>query len=117
MEQEKGPVIELLRQHDLRITGCRKDILELFMHSQAALSQPEVEKEFGDEHDRVTIYRTLASFMEKGLLHKVPDDAGAARYALCSGCREHEHHDSHIHFKCQACGSTHCLDEIQFPNF
>jgi Fur family ferric uptake transcriptional regulator len=77
-----------------------------------------LEKSLGEEFDRVTLYRTLTSFLGKGLIHKVPDDEGAARYAVClHAATTQAHHDQHIHFKCNVCGTTHCLDELPFPNF
>ncbi len=109
-------IINLLKDHDLRITNSRMDTLRVFVSNHFALSQPELEKNLGDEYDRVTIYRTLTSFLEKGLIHKVLDDAGAAKYALCTHEHSgHEHSDEHIHFKCVQCGNTNCLDSLQLP--
>jgi Fur family ferric uptake transcriptional regulator len=85
------------------------------MHSHAAISQPELERDLGKEFDRVTLYRTLSSFVEAGLLHKVPDDEGLARYALCSGCNSNSHSHEHVHFKCTACGNTLCIDSVKVP--
>jgi Fur family ferric uptake transcriptional regulator len=31
-----------------------------------------IEKEVGDKYDRVTIYRTLQTFEEKGIIHTIP---------------------------------------------
>lgn len=114
----ESTAIDLLKKHDLRITGSRICTLQVFLANDFALSQPDLEKDLGEEFDRVTIYRTLTSFLEKGLIHKVPDDAGATKYALCSAhCSKHEHKDEHIHFKCVSCANTHCLDELPFPHF
>ena len=108
----------LLQEHDLRVTASRIRALKIFIDNEHALSQPDLEKSLGDEFDRVTLYRTLTSFLEKGLIHKVPDDAGAARYAFCShDCTTQAHQDEHIHFKCNICGNTNCLDELPFPHF
>ena len=109
---------DLLQEHDLRGTSSRLKALQVFIDHNHALSQPDLEKSLGKEFDRVTIYRTLTSFLEKGLIHKVPDDAGAARYAFCSHDSIADiHSDEHIHFKCVQCGNTNCLDELPFPHF
>lgn len=106
----------LLKQHSIRNTGCREGIIEEFYKYPHALSQPDLEKAIGGDFDRVTIYRTLTLFLEKGLLHKVPDDSGATKYALCpEDCSEDAHSHEHVHFKCTNCGMTQCLDHVHIP--
>ena len=104
-----------LREHNLRVTNCRKDILSIFLQSNFALSQAYLEESLTDYYDRVSIYRNLRSFEEKGLIHKVLDDFGIMKYALCqSECKEVHHHD-HVHFKCLKCGRTICMDTVSIP--
>ncbi len=105
----------ILSQHQLRITQSRKSVLTAFIEHHHALSQPDLEKMLESDCDRVTIYRILDSFLEKGILHRVPDNEGKQKYALCDACSEHHHHDEHLHFKCSNCGKTECLDEIPMP--
>ena len=106
----------LLREHNLRVTDCRKDILSMFLKSNFALSQAYLEESLPDSYDRVSIYRNLRSFEENGLIHKVLDDFGIMKYALCqSECKEEHHHD-HVHFKCLKCGKTICLDTVNIPS-
>lgn len=107
--------VSLLKQHNLRNTEARVAVLNAFINQPHALSHGDVEREVGEQIDRVTIYRTLTSFMEKGLLHKVPVDDGSTRYALCDHCDHHQHEDNHIHFKCTVCDTTQCLDELPIP--
>lgn len=114
LKSEKA--IHLLQKHGLKITLCRKEVLMLFLENEMAKSQPEVEKKLSD-YDRVTIYRTLNSFLDKGLIHKVLDDSGASRYALCNSCESYEHNDNHIHFKCYRCGKTQCLETLKYYDF
>ena len=108
----------LLRSNDIRHTDGRMAILLHFDGAGHALSQPDLEKALGDLYDRVTIYRTLTLFLEKGILHKVLDDSGAMKYALCpDACHDHEHahqHD-HVHFKCLRCGNTNCIEDVEVP--
>ena len=96
---------DFLKEYDLRSTGCRKDVLKLFFSEPYALSQAFLEDNLHHQYDRVTIYRTLRSFLDAGFIHKVLDDAGVVKYALCSeDCEPEHHHDSHVHFKCKKCG-------------
>lgn len=115
---QKEPV-EFLKDFGLRNTQCRKDVLSIFIHQQnLSISQGEIEKHVGDKYDRATVYRTLMTFEEKGIIHRVIVEGHGAQFALCSeNCEEegHHHHD-HIHFKCTSCDKTECLNDISVVN-
>jgi Fur family ferric uptake transcriptional regulator len=106
---------ETLKKHGLKITGFRVDILSLFTSANHALSLSDIELAIGD-HDRITLYRTLKSFEDKGIIHKVLDSNGSSKFAACEGaCTQYHHHDEHIHFHCQTCNHTYCLDYVHVP--
>lgn len=91
-------------------------VLNEITQKDAAISQPDLEKIVGKEIDRVTLYRILSSFEEKGIVHKVFDLNGTATYAICSpDCTANHHHDQHVHFICSICNSVFCLEEISLP--
>lgn len=114
--KNKELITQLLRSSNLSVTDTRVKILELFFKSSGALEHADFERLSGKAFDRVTIYRTLQTFLDKGIIHKIPTSDTSVRYALCkSECREHEHHDHHVHFRCEECGSTQCLDETEVP--
>ncbi len=111
----------ILKSHELRVTDGRMDVLEFFLRSNRALSFKDLEAEF-KEYDKVTLYRTLGSFTENGVLHKIPDDTGVINYGLCHHtCAPNEHHHDHCHFKCTECGAIECLEEhiphIDLPGY
>lgn len=108
--------IETLKRNQLSITDSRKKILELFTKSKGALAHADIEHQSGTEFDRVTIYRTLQTFVEKGIIHTIPTADNSVRYALCKDqCVEGHHHDDHVHFMCDICGTTFCLDQVNVP--
>ena len=108
-------VKDILKQHKLRITNCRLDVMQLFLQKQSALSQGDLERQFST-YDRVTLYRTLHSFLESGILHKIPNASGTATYGLCHDtCTPKDHNHNHIHFKCNNCGTIECLEELEVP--
>ncbi|MFD1769095.1 Fur family transcriptional regulator [Sphingobacterium suaedae] len=107
---------KLLKQNGLKVTPHRLRVLNEITHKNAAISQPDLEKIVGKEIDRVTLYRILSSFEEKGIVHKIFDLHGTATYAICtSDCTENHHHDQHVHFICSVCNSVYCLQEISLP--
>lgn len=117
MPHNAEKVNNTLRSHKLRITETRTKVLSAFIDGHRALKQTDLEHQLGNNFDRVTIYRTLNSFLESGIIHKIPDDSGVTQYALCENCDAHAHHDEHIHFKCVVCNTLECLDHYTVPTF
>lgn len=108
---------ELLKNHGLRKTKGRLSVLQCFLQYGKALSHADISERLPAKMDRVTLYRILQSFESQGLIHKVPDDQLANKYALCDHQHDkmHAHTDNHAHFKCQACGETICLEQSAIP--
>lgn len=106
---------DILHRRQLSSTESRRKILTLFLNSDDALTHGDIEKEVGDKYDRVTIYRTLQTFEEKGIIHSIPTADNAIKYALCKECEEGHHHDDHVHFICTNCDKTICLDDVVSP--
>ncbi len=105
----------ILKNHHLRITDCRLDVMQYFLEEKSALSQGNLESRF-TKYDRVTLYRTLNSFLDSGILHKIPNETGSATYGLCHDTCSPEHHThNHMHFKCNNCGQIECLDDKTVP--
>src|SRR6476620_3320650 len=110
-----GRLNEILRRKHLSVTDSRKKILSLFLNTSDALAHGDIEKKAGEKFDRVTVYRTLQTFVEKGIIHTIPTADNSVRYALCKDCEEGHHHDEHIHFVCSNCQKTICLDDVVSP--
>jgi Fur family ferric uptake transcriptional regulator len=114
--------IELLKKHQLRNTDIRRLVLELFLKMPHTLSHAFLEEQLPNTFDRVTLYRTLRTFEKKGLIHRVMNDKDTLEYGLCKeDCQQHEHlhHDEHVHFRCENCTLTFCLEthvpKIEIP--
>src|SRR6476620_7214504 len=110
-----GAIADILRRKHLSITESRKKILSLFLATPDALTHGDIERKAGEKFDRVTVYRTLQTFVEKGIIHTIPTAENTVLYALCKDCTEGHHHDDHVHFICINCGSTICLDDVVSP--
>ena len=109
-------VDDILRRNSLSVTESRKKILNLFLNVQGALAHGDIERKAGEKFDRVTVYRTLQTFVEKGIIHTIPTTDNSVRYALCKdSCTEGHHHDNHVHFICLQCGTALCLEDIVAP--
>ncbi|MCG8574612.1 MAG: transcriptional repressor [Flavobacteriales bacterium] len=107
---------ELLKRAGLKVTPTRRLVLQVFKKHSFALSYNDIEGGIKEKLDKVTIYRTLKSFEEKGITHQILDTSNQVKYALCGdSCSDHEHHDAHLHFKCTSCEQTYCIEDSQIP--
>lgn len=103
----------LLSRYSLRNTEQRRQVLEVFFKANFALSHGLIEQSLKPSIDRVTLYRTLKAFVEAGILHTIPDEQATVKYALCSStCETKTHNHDHIHFTCESCSETFCMDEM-----
>jgi Fur family ferric uptake transcriptional regulator len=108
--------LEILKKNHLSLTGSRKKILDLFLKSNGALAHADIEKDTSAAFDRVTVYRTLQTFVENGIIHLIPTTDNSIKYALCKNdCEAGHHHDNHVHFICSKCNKTICLDDVTVP--
>lgn len=109
-------ITDILKRNQLSVTESRRKILELFHQSRGALAHADIEKSSAEHFDRVTIYRTLQTFVDKGIIHTIPTSDNSVRYALCKDeCSAGHHHDNHVHFICDQCDVTYCLDHVTVP--
>ncbi len=109
-------IAQLLAHHSLRQTPMRQAVLAVLTAATYALSGSEIEQQLGAGTDRITLYRTLKSFEENGLIHRVMDATDIIRYAACSiECSAQAHFDNHVHFKCTSCQHIYCLNQVAIP--
>ncbi len=108
--------LDILKRNSLSITDSRKIILELFLKTEGALAHADIEKNTAVNFDRVTVYRTLQTFTENGIIHQIPTTDNTILYALCKDkCEAGHHHDEHVHFICVDCEKTVCMEEVVVP--
>ena len=107
---------DLLKKNRLSVTDSRLLVLSLFYKCSGALAHSDIEKKAGTGIDRVTIYRTLQTFEERGIIHTIPSSDNTVKYALCKeACAHGHHHDNHVHFVCDSCYKTICLEDVHVP--
>lgn len=112
-----NPVNQILINRSLRVTPCRVFVLKEFLKKGShSFSELELEKRAKGNFDRVTIYRTLKTFIDSDILHKVMDDDNHLKYAYCRDHDHEKHNHDHVHFKCQNCNTTNCLDDVSIAH-
>lgn len=114
----KQHIQDYLKAHGLRKTAFRIELLQLFLESKHSLSHQDIREKITSTQDKVTIYRGLNAFLEKGMIHKVPDTNNILKYALCQ--EEHSKETSeqgHAHFLCNECHNTFCMYDVKLPAY
>ncbi|PVX51910.1 Fur family ferric uptake transcriptional regulator [Balneicella halophila] len=102
----------LLEKKRVKPTPTRILVAEELLKNNEAKSLQDMEEALPNA-DKVTIYRTIKTFLDNHIIHSVLLPDGQTKYALCEHA-EHQHH-VHPHFTCQKCGETHCLPETNIP--
>ena len=96
-------------------TKSWKDIKNTVYGKQGTERRDELEKDF-ERSERSTLFRTMKTFEEKGIVHQIEDGTGIIKYALCEdNCECEVGNDLHLHFHCNSCGETVCLTEHKIP--
>ena len=105
-----------LIQKNTKPTSMRILVYDFLSSQHSAVSLSEIENQFSVV-DRITIYRTLNTFEEKGIVHSIQENK-TTKYKLCSDeCNEQTHKDLHLHFYCKICKETTCRDNFLLPDF
>jgi Fur family ferric uptake transcriptional regulator len=110
----KSMAEELLQQADLRRTPVRLALLTLLGTSAQPLTAPELLERLPAGTDTVTLYRTLNTFTELQLVHRVRGSDRSARYAL--GAPQPRAAHRHPHFVCDECGTVECMADAPIPD-
>ena len=103
----------LMQEHCIKHTANRIIVAKALSEGNRPLSMTELEDRIGSI-DKSGIFRSLTLFKEHHLVH-VLEDGDGVRYELC---HSHDHavdNDMHIHFHCEHCGETICLEDLAIP--
>ncbi|MBV9090167.1 MAG: transcriptional repressor [Mycobacteriaceae bacterium] len=90
----------LLRQHGLRCTGPRLAVLEELDAGAGHLSVGQIHarlRQRGHAVDLATVYRTVSTMVELGVVHALAVDERSTTYGLVD--------EPHHHAVCTGCGS------------
>lgn len=103
-----------LENRNIKPTAMRELVLMVLSEQTAAISLADLEQTF-EKADKVTLYRTLKTFVENKLIHSIDDGTGSIKYALCKETCQCHPKDLHVHFLCTKCKKTYCLNDIPVP--
>ena len=109
-------IINKLEAKGIKPTANRILVLKVLEKERTPLSLSHLEQ-LMVSMDKSSIFRTLTLFLEHDVVHTFEDGRGILNYELCEEEGKCDHHDGHIHFYCESCQRSFCLEDIHIPSF
>jgi len=107
---------EILKKSKLSLTSHRIELLSVLSGCDKAISEKELEHLLHGNCNRTTIYRNLNSLVEKKIVHRILSGE-AVKYKLVSSRKESGKKFDHVHFDCQTCNTTFCLEDLAVQDY
>lgn len=112
---DNSAIDEILTRHGVRPTAVRVLIYRQMATHSNTFSLTDLETEL-DTVDKSTLFRTLTLFSAHQLLHETEDGSGMKKYCLCRNDHFCTPEEMHVHFYCEKCQQTYCLDNVLIPH-
>ena len=109
-------MISRLESKGIRPTANRILVMKTLMGEQNPQSLSNLERKMVSM-DKSSIFRTLTLFLEHDVVHAFEDGRGVLCFELCEEKGACDHHDGHIHFYCESCQRSFCMEDIHIPSF
>jgi Fur family ferric uptake transcriptional regulator len=106
--------VELLEKHGVKPTANRIVVVRALAQAGHPVTLTELEYIILSI-DKSGVFRALTLFRKHHLVHAIDDMAGGTRYELCHRHSDEEDDDLHVHFYCEQCHRTFCLDQTPVP--
>ena len=107
-------LIQLMEHHCVKPTANRILIAQALLDAGRPVSMMEIEA-MVETIDKSNIFRALQAFREAHLVHVLDDTGDGVRYELCHSHHDDEDDDVHVHFYCEKCHRTYCLEDTPIP--
>lgn len=107
-------IVTHLNSHEVKPTANRISVARLLDRADRPMSLIEMTDAI-ETIDRSNIFRTLTLFRKHHLVHVIEDGSDSVKYELCRRSYPCELDDLHVHFYCESCHETTCLDDIHIP--
>ena len=104
----------ILTSKGIKPTSNRILVLRELTNATRPVSLADLETAL-DTLDKTSIFRVLELFAENDIVHVLEDGSRSLKYELCHGDSRHSISDQHVHFYCERCMQTFCLEDIGVP--
>ena len=104
---------QLLEKKGLKKTKVRLALIQHFVNLDHAQSYSDLQADLVKEIDKSTLYRNLTSFEQAGIIHRINDHTGVAKYAFGESPIQG---NEHAHFVCDCCETVYCMEGLTSNN-
>ncbi len=108
-------VIERLTEKGIKPTANRILVYRELVKSHQPMALTDLEQRMLSL-DKSSIFRVLTLFVEHDVVHTFSDGRGVLHYELCGSHGACNHNDHHLHFYCESCQQSFCLEDIPLPS-
>lgn len=112
---DTGHIEQQLISHGINPTAARILVFQKLSELTHPVSLTDLETEL-ETLDKSTIFRSLNVLLEHHAVHSFEDGSGSTKFELCrcesTVCRVE---NRHIHFYCERCHRTFCIDDVKIP--
>ena len=105
----------LLETKGVRPTSNRILVMKELAKATNPVNLADLEVLLGFTLDKASIFRVLELFAEKDVVNVIEDGSRSLKYELCHGHAHHSVADQHIHFYCERCKETYCIESVKVP--
>ena len=114
-DMDKQSLYALMEDHGIRPTANRVLIASALLKGDGPKTMKELETALLSI-DKSVISRTMALFRSHHLVHVIEGGTGVASYELCLIHDDDHDEDVHVHFFCEQCLRTICLNHVPTPS-
>ena len=108
-------IISKLEGKGIKPTANRILVMKALAEAETPQSLSRLERKMVSM-DKSSIFRALTLFLEHDVVHAFEDGKGILNYELCEEEGKCDHHDGHIHFYCESCERSFCMEDIHIPS-
>lgn len=105
----------MLEEKGVKPTANRILVARELMRATNPVSLAELEVLLGMTMSKASIFRVLELFAAHDVVHEIEDGSRSLKYELCHGTDRHSIDDEHVHFYCERCKRTFCIEGVTAP--
>ncbi len=107
-------VIDILEHKGIKPTANRILVARALAESSTPLSLLDITESL-PSMDKSSVFRVLSLFLEHDVVHSFEDGRGVINYEMCRSDGECDRHDNHVHFYCEICHRSYCMEDLSLP--
>ncbi len=104
----------MLINKGVKPTSNRILVYKALMNAPRPVSLADIECSL-ESLDKASIFRVLELFAANDIVHVLEDGSRSLKYELCRSDSHHTVDDRHVHFYCERCMQTFCLEDVSVP--